>query len=56
MVSHLPMDEKIFEDLYDRWANRMYGFSLGLAGQEDNRPRPRSGSSYQNLKRTRLSQ
>lgn len=29
------MDQKTFEALYDRWAEAMYRFALGLAGRED---------------------
>ena len=29
------MDQKSFEALYDRWAEAMFRFALGLAGHED---------------------
>jgi len=35
MVSSLPMNRDRFEVLYDRWAEAMYRFALGLTGQED---------------------
>ena len=29
------MNQKSFETLYERWAEAMYRFALGLAGHED---------------------